>query len=116
MHWKRYVRDVKGSVLKPNTNILVLSGFITTLVMSDASILSVQGFVTGGKDGIVALWDDTFERCLKTYAIKRSVLAPGSKGESDSSFTLMIKAGARWRWLGYYQFLFTALKLYNFFK
>ncbi|KAG8013418.1 Echinoderm microtubule-associated protein-like 5, partial [Nibea albiflora] len=38
------------------------------------------GFVTGGKDGIVALWDDTFERCLKTYAIKRAVLAPGSKG------------------------------------
>lgn len=38
--------------------------------------------MTGGKDGIVALWDDTFERCLKTYAIKRSVLAPGSKGES----------------------------------
>lgn len=36
--------------------------------------------MTGGKDGIVALWDDTFERCLKTYAIKRSVLAPGSKG------------------------------------
>ncbi|TNM95484.1 hypothetical protein fugu_016567 [Takifugu bimaculatus] len=33
-----------------------------------------------GKDGIVALWDDSFERCLKTYAIKRSVLAPGSKG------------------------------------
>uniref|UniRef100_A0A8C7YJ93 EMAP like 5 n=1 Tax=Oryzias sinensis TaxID=183150 RepID=A0A8C7YJ93_9TELE len=39
-----------------------------------------KGFVTGGKDGIVALWDDTFERCLKTYAIKRAVLAPGSKG------------------------------------
>ncbi|KAG7238574.1 hypothetical protein INR49_030847 [Caranx melampygus] len=38
-----------------------------------------KGFVTGGKDGIVALWDDTFERCLKTYAIKRAVLAPGSK-------------------------------------
>ncbi|CAB1335195.1 unnamed protein product, partial [Coregonus sp. 'balchen'] len=38
------------------------------------------GFVTGGKDGIVALWDNTFERCLKTYAIKRAVLAPGSKG------------------------------------
>lgn len=36
--------------------------------------------MTGGKDGIVALWDDTFERCLKTYAIKRAVLAPGSKG------------------------------------
>lgn len=27
-------------------------------------------FVTGGKDGIVELWDDMFERCLKTYAIK----------------------------------------------
>ncbi|OXB75363.1 UNVERIFIED_CONTAM: hypothetical protein H355_009517 [Colinus virginianus] len=39
-----------------------------------------QGFVTGGKDGVVALWDDTFERCLKTYAIKRAALAPGSKG------------------------------------
>ncbi|XP_038631944.1 echinoderm microtubule-associated protein-like 5 isoform X6 [Scyliorhinus canicula] len=39
-----------------------------------------KGFVTGGKDGVVVLWDDTFERCLKTYAIKRSALAPGSKG------------------------------------
>lgn len=44
----------------------------------------MQGFVTGGKDGIVALWDDTFERCLKTYAIKRSVLAPGSKGKKKN--------------------------------
>jgi len=42
-----------------------------------------QGFVTGGKDGVVALWDDTFERCLKTYAIKRAALAPGSKGNTD---------------------------------
>uniref|UniRef100_A0A803SL06 EMAP like 6 n=1 Tax=Anolis carolinensis TaxID=28377 RepID=A0A803SL06_ANOCA len=39
-----------------------------------------KGFVTGGKDGVVALWDDTFERCLKTYAIKRAALSPGSKG------------------------------------
>lgn len=44
---------------------------------------SPQGFVTGGKDGVVALWDDTFERCLKTYAIKRAALAPGSKGNPD---------------------------------
>lgn len=29
---------------------------------------------------MVALWDDSFERCLKTYAIKRADLAPGSKG------------------------------------
>lgn len=40
-----------------------------------------KGFVTGGKDGVVALWDDSFERCLKTYAIKRAALAPGSKGD-----------------------------------
>lgn len=39
-----------------------------------------QGFVTGGKDGIVELWDDMFERCLKTYAIKRAALSPSSKG------------------------------------
>ncbi|KAG9334195.1 hypothetical protein JZ751_008554 [Albula glossodonta] len=42
----------------------------------------LQGFVTGGKDGVVELWDDMFERCLKTYAIKRAALSPGSKGES----------------------------------
>ncbi|GCB64382.1 hypothetical protein scyTo_0011737, partial [Scyliorhinus torazame] len=39
-----------------------------------------KGFVTGGKDGIVELWDDIFERCLKTYAIKRAALSSGSKG------------------------------------
>lgn len=39
-----------------------------------------QGFVTGGKDGVVELWDDMFDRCLKTYAIKRAALSPGSKG------------------------------------
>ncbi|XP_050404782.1 echinoderm microtubule-associated protein-like 6 [Patella vulgata] len=39
-----------------------------------------KGFVTGGKDGVVGLWDDQFERCLKTYAIKRTAVAPGSKG------------------------------------
>uniref|UniRef100_UPI00398E636F echinoderm microtubule-associated protein-like 6 isoform X3 n=1 Tax=Pristiophorus japonicus TaxID=55135 RepID=UPI00398E636F len=39
-----------------------------------------KGFITGGKDGVVELWDDIFERCLKTYAIKRAALSPGSKG------------------------------------
>ncbi len=43
---------------------------------------TVQGFVTGGKDGIVELWDDMFDRCLKTYAIKRAALSPSSKGSS----------------------------------
>ncbi len=40
----------------------------------------LQGFVSGGKDGIVSLWDDQFERCLKTYTLKRSSLAAGTKG------------------------------------
>nr|XP_015205768.1 PREDICTED: echinoderm microtubule-associated protein-like 5 isoform X3 [Lepisosteus oculatus] len=57
---------------------------IKTVKAHDGPVFSMhaleKGFVTGGKDGVVALWDDTFERCLKTYAIKRSVLAPGSKG------------------------------------
>lgn len=44
-----------------------------------------QGFVTGGKDGVVELWDDMFERCLKTYAIKRSSLSASSKGMLSSS-------------------------------
>ncbi|TDH01611.1 hypothetical protein EPR50_G00182120 [Perca flavescens] len=39
-----------------------------------------KGFVTGGKDGVVELWDDMFDRCLKSYAIKRAALSPGSKG------------------------------------
>lgn len=60
-----------------------------------------QGFVTGGKDGVVALWDDTFERCLKTYAIKRAALAPGSKGNTADFFLILI--------------LFKILSLENFF-
>ncbi|GFS05106.1 echinoderm microtubule-associated protein-like 6 [Elysia marginata] len=39
-----------------------------------------KGFVTGGKGGVVGLWDDQFERCLKTYQIKRSALAPNTAG------------------------------------
>ncbi|KAL5008221.1 hypothetical protein ScPMuIL_013802 [Solemya velum] len=39
-----------------------------------------KGFVTGGKDGVVGLWDEVFERCLKTYAIKRNAIAQGSRG------------------------------------
>ncbi|XP_045677967.1 echinoderm microtubule-associated protein-like 5 isoform X1 [Phyllostomus hastatus] len=57
---------------------------VKTVKAHDGPVFSMhaleKGFVTGGKDGIVALWDDSFERCLKTYAIKRAALAPGSKG------------------------------------
>ena len=36
-----------------------------------------QGFVTGGKDGIVALWDENFSRSLKNYRVTRTTLNPG---------------------------------------
>lgn len=48
----------------------------------------LQGFVTGGKDGVVELWDDMFERCLKTYAIKRASLSSGSKGTTDTQSSI----------------------------
>nr|XP_036847784.1 echinoderm microtubule-associated protein-like 5 isoform X5 [Manis javanica] len=57
---------------------------VKTVKAHDGPVFSMyaleKGFITGGKDGVVALWDDSFERCLKTYAIKRAALAPGSKG------------------------------------
>ena len=36
--------------------------------------------MTGGKDGVVGLWDDQFERCLKTYSISKEAIAAESKG------------------------------------
>ncbi|KAJ4919988.1 hypothetical protein JOQ06_006466, partial [Pogonophryne albipinna] len=57
---------------------------IKTIKAHDGPVFAMcsldKGFVTGGKDGIVELWDDMFERCLKTYAIKRAALSPASKG------------------------------------
>ena len=32
-------------------------------------ICTVQGFVTGGKDCKVCLWDESFKNCVKTYEI-----------------------------------------------
>ncbi|RDD40098.1 Echinoderm microtubule-associated protein-like 6 [Trichoplax sp. H2] len=37
-----------------------------------------KGFITGGKDGTVALWDDSFKKCIKNYKITRSALAQGN--------------------------------------
>lgn len=36
--------------------------------------------MTGGKDGVVSLWDDLFERCLKSYTITKTSLASENKG------------------------------------
>jgi hypothetical protein len=40
----------------------------------------LKGFVTGGKDGVIGLWDDQFDRCLKNYNIKQENLSPQSRG------------------------------------
>uniref|UniRef100_UPI003AAE605C echinoderm microtubule-associated protein-like 6 n=1 Tax=Centroberyx gerrardi TaxID=166262 RepID=UPI003AAE605C len=57
---------------------------IKTIKAHDGPVFAMcsldKGFVTGGKDGVVELWDDMFERCLKSYAIKRAALSPSSKG------------------------------------
>nr|CAB3242507.1 echinoderm microtubule-associated protein-like 6 [Phallusia mammillata] len=39
-----------------------------------------KGFVTGGKDGVVCLWDENFERCLKSYPLANENLGPESRG------------------------------------
>ena len=36
--------------------------------------------MTGGKDGVVGLWNDQFEQCLKTYSIKKESVSPESRG------------------------------------
>ena len=38
---------------------------------------SPQGFITGGKDGRVAIWDEQFEHCLKTYQLHSSAVETG---------------------------------------
>ncbi|XP_072293600.1 echinoderm microtubule-associated protein-like 6 isoform X2 [Eucyclogobius newberryi] len=85
------------SVCYGRTDALVFSGAATgdvyiwkepvllkTVKAHDGPVFAMfsldKGFVTGGKDGVVELWDDMFDRCLKTYAIKRAALSPGSKG------------------------------------
>ena len=37
-----------------------------------------QGFVTGGKDGVVVVWDMFFEHCLKAFKVERTVMNYGS--------------------------------------
>lgn len=70
---KKNLPNVKLSYINFNI-MLILNSYL------GANCLSFQGFVTGGKDGVIGLWDDQFERCLKTYAIKRASVAPGSRG------------------------------------
>lgn len=34
-----------------------------------------QGYVTGGKDGAVSLWDESFKQRLKSFKVQRTALA-----------------------------------------
>ncbi|KAK3717333.1 hypothetical protein QZH41_011562 [Actinostola sp. cb2023] len=38
----------------------------------------VGGYVTGGRDGVVVMWDKYFEHCLKAFKVENSVMNPGS--------------------------------------
>jgi len=40
-----------------------------------------KGYVSGGKDGIVCLWDENLSRCLKSYKLNQASLAPGQAKE-----------------------------------
>jgi len=42
---------------------------------------ALQGFVSGGKDGVVCLWDENFEKCLRSYSLVNDNLSPGSRGK-----------------------------------
>ena len=43
----------------------------------------LQGFISGGKDGVVCLWDETFTNSLKTYQLHTSAIEGGRALHSD---------------------------------
>ena len=43
----------------------------------------LQGFISGGKDGVVCLWDETFTNSLKTYKLHSSATFGGGAFHSD---------------------------------
>ena len=63
------LRNTKATISEVLNSLL----FRGSLLMN----LFSQGFVTGGKDGVVGLWDQTYSRCLKTYKIARSSVRSG---------------------------------------
>lgn len=40
--------------------------------------LFFQGFVTGGRDGVVVMWDRFFEQCIKVFKVEGASMNPGS--------------------------------------
>ena len=41
----------------------------------------LKGFVSGGKDGAVCLWDEYLTRCLKSYKVNKASLASNQPKE-----------------------------------
>ncbi|XP_048575751.1 echinoderm microtubule-associated protein-like 6 [Nematostella vectensis] len=37
-----------------------------------------EGYVTGGRDGVVVMWDKHFEQCLKAFKVEATAMNPGS--------------------------------------
>ena len=40
--------------------------------------VNCQGYVTGGQDGVVVMWDKFFEQCLKAFKVEQTVMNYGS--------------------------------------
>jgi len=49
---------------------------IITYMFSFGSLF--QGYVTGGRDGVVTMWDPLFEQCLKAFKVEEASMNPGS--------------------------------------
>ncbi len=57
-------------------------GFSTCIIKCDVTRL-FQGFISGGKDGVVCLWDDSFTNTLKKYQLHSSAIEGGGVLHSD---------------------------------
>ena len=67
------------SLSSPSLSSLSLSSLsLSSLSLSSLSLFPcAKGFVTGGKDGKVCLWDEAFQNCLKTYDLASTAITSG---------------------------------------
>lgn len=99
-------RGIFGNVGKPDTMLCVSQGKVSGVVCTGGANGQVyiwngntlsrtvkahdgpcfamhsldKGFVTAGRDGAVSLWNENFERCLKSYSITNQNLATTAYG------------------------------------
>ena len=48
------------------------------IIINKIAYYFIQGYVTGGRDGVVAMWDPLFEQCLKAFKVEEASMNPGS--------------------------------------